>query len=75
MTTIYEDTTVDFVDLTSFYYGNFVATSENAAGATTTCTIMATCVSPSNTTIDSHTVICFLAAGAQQQQLLGANPV
>ena len=52
MTTLYDDTTVDFFDLLYLYYGCTVG--ETAAGVPAGCTITATCIIPSNKTVPTQ---------------------
>ena len=70
MTTVYQDTTVDFFDLTSLYYGCEDNTQVDPATVLTSCSITATCISPKGQQVAQQN-FNFVANGALSQQMIG----
>ena len=69
MTTVYQDTTVDYFDLESLYYGCVLSTETTAVVSLTSCSITATCVNTKGKQVAQQS-FDFVANGALSQQMV-----
>ncbi len=73
MTTVYQDTTVDFFDLISFYFGCVIGLEQGQADAVESCTVAATCVNPAGKTVATQS-FPFVSNGGLVQNMVQAKP-
>ena len=73
MTTVYQDTTIDHFDLSSFFFGCVVGLDNGQADPAISCTVTATCVNPAGKTVASQS-FNFMSNGGLVQNMVEAKP-
>lgn len=73
MTVVYQDTTVNFFDLTYFYFGCVIGLENRQADLVESCTVTATCVNPAGVTVATQN-FPFVSNGGVLQNMVQAKP-
>ena len=73
MTTVYQDTTVVFFDLFSFYFGCATGLEQSQADPVVSCTVAATCVNPAGQIVATQS-FSFVSNGGLLQNMVEAKP-
>lgn len=63
MTTVYQDSTVEYLDLVSFYFGCTTRLGNSEAAKPAGCSVIAECISPQGTSIAKQSFAFKLTSG------------
>lgn len=74
MTTVYQDTTVVFFDLFSFFFGCATGLKNSMADPLVSCTVAATCVNPAGQIVSTPQSFSFVSNGGLVQDMVEAKP-
>ena len=72
MTTVYQDSTIAYFDLTSFYFGCVTSLAQGSAATLLNCTLTATCGNPEGALVKRQS-FRFTTNGGLTQQMVQAK--
>lgn len=73
MTTVYQDTTVVFFDLFSFFFACATGLEQSQVGLPMSCTVTATCVNPAGQIVSTPQSFSFVSNGGLLQNMVEAK--